>query len=78
MRKVNGRRTTSDGKSSHCLWYIYNIIGELKCIFVKMTIKNKYKRCKMKTYLWLVLCILFPEQWMHKVILNIEVIQFKS
>jgi hypothetical protein len=25
MRKVNGRRTPSDGKSSHCLWQ-----GELK------------------------------------------------
>ena len=27
MRKVNERRTTSDGKSSHCLWQ-----GELKRI----------------------------------------------
>ena len=46
--------------------------------FVTMTIKTTHKTCKMKTYLRLVLCILFPEQWMHKVIVNIEVIQFKS
>jgi hypothetical protein len=29
MSKVNGRRTPSDGKSSHCLWQ-----GELIIIFV--------------------------------------------
>jgi hypothetical protein len=32
MSKVNGRQTTSDGKSSHCLWQ-----GELKILFPPRT-----------------------------------------
>jgi hypothetical protein len=30
MRKVNGRRTPSDGKSSHCLWQAE---GDLKAYY---------------------------------------------
>ena len=40
MWKVNGRRTTSDGKSSHCLWQ-----GELKMeMFIKKIIYELNKR----------------------------------
>jgi hypothetical protein len=35
MRKVNGRRTASDGKSSHCLWQ-----GELKKDYFVMYVSH--------------------------------------
>jgi hypothetical protein len=43
MWKVNGRRTPSDGKSSHCLWQ-----GELKMKITYMLRKSKYITCVRK------------------------------
>jgi hypothetical protein len=41
MWKVNGRRTPSDGKSSHCLWQGELKMNTLKVIHILFT--NDYK-----------------------------------
>ena len=52
MRKVNGRRTPSDGKSSHCLWQ-----GELKTLDWRMNMGNYYKGG------WFILNIFWIKGW---------------
>ena len=50
MWKVNGRQTTSDGKSSHCLWqgelkmyYMHKFVGTIACFM-------SHQICKMHFY----------------------------
>jgi hypothetical protein len=54
MWKVNGQRTPSDGKSSHCLWQ-----GELKILKLQYSIKIDFFFQKLQKYKWIIFQIIF-------------------